>query len=143
MAHRFATNKGPLFGLIFLGLPFFGILLTIYMVYRSVVVYDGTAQELALLLISSLILLFLSVFLLRAWYHSYYEVSEQFLYIRFGFTSKKIALARIKSIKTSTYPSAGFRYALAWNGLLIISREGYQWFISPKDQEQFLEKIRL
>ena len=142
MVHRFATNKGPLFRVLFLGLPTFLALLTIFMIYQSILAFDGDGRNLVLVIVISSIPIFLSIYLLSVWYYSYYEVSEKFLYIRFGFASKKIAFTRIKSIKASTYPSAGVRYALTWNGLLIISKEGYQWFISPEDQAQFLEKIK-
>jgi len=141
MIHTFGTMKGPLFRLLFLGVPFAWGIWMCYLFYQSSLGSGANGENLLVLFMSCLVMLLRSWFLLKTWFSSHYEVSKDFLVIRFGFASKKILLAQIKSIKKTSYSSAGIRYALAWNGLLIISHEGYQWFISPKNPKQFLEKL--
>ena len=71
-----------------------------------------------------------------------YWLEDNRLFLRVSFFHVKIPLNAIKRIERSNYPVLGIRMGLAFTGLRIWWGSRFSLFISPEEEERFLQEIK-
>lgn len=76
------------------------------------------------------------------WKNTYYEIKDQRLFYYSGVLKGDILIKKITQISAGTYPVAGNRPALAFNGLVILHSSGSELYISPADIEGLIQELK-
>ena len=141
MEQVFKSRQHLLFRIIFIGLP--GILsITLIVIVAPIIQsVEGLFLKLIWIALSCLV-----VYLLwrggLSFLKTTYSIDKGKLSYRYGIIKGVIAIDQIKSIKQSSYPSAGNRPALDLTGLDIRYGEGYSLFLSPEREDEFVHRLK-
>lgn len=82
-----------------------------------------------------------SILLLWIWFGTYYKIEGEYFFYRSGPIAGKVPIAKIRKIEIDTTKWVGLKPALATNGM-VLHHDGFnEIYISPKNQEAFLEKM--
>lgn len=92
-------------------------------------------------LIVPLFFLLISGFNAWMWFTTRYEISDQFLRYHSGIRQGKIEIAAIREIEKKTEFFTGINPALGSNGLVIHYAKFNDIFLTPENQEAFLEAL--
>lgn len=144
---EFKPKKGFFFALMHLGLPLVYAVGCVVGV-RSLINENVNTPELTLVIGLLLLSGFYFVYLLYTWSVSRYFSDGKFFKFNFGYFKGEIEIAKITTIKKSTYPSSGYRPTFHWHGYTIyykVSDEKHvprkQLFVSPMEEDKFLNSM--
>lgn len=76
------------------------------------------------------------------WYNTYYQIRDGQLIYRSGVFSGAISINQIESVQCSEYPTTGNRPAMGFEGLLIRYQGGRRIFVSPADEDGFMQALQ-
>lgn len=93
-------------------------------------------------LIGLLVISGFTVILFYLWRNTYYWFKGGNLMYRSGMFSGSVDINQIESIQRSDYPPTGNRPATGSKGLLIRYQGGRRIFVSPADEEGFMQELQ-
>lgn len=138
---RFKLKKDKTF---FVFLVLFPVAIAIYTM--ALITRQPRNLEPINVMVLGFILLMITCFIyflcIKTYYDNYYIIQNNKLICKIGLSKKIISIDSVKSISKDTYPVAGIKPALSYNGITIKYDAGYSMFISPKEEEHFISELR-
>lgn len=100
-------------------------------------------------LFGALVVLLILAFGFYFWKQQYYAINGNILKVVFGLKSWEIIIQDIQVIRLHQKPTAAANYfgnggvaSLSMEGIIIKYKKQYSIFVSPLDQEAFIEKLK-
>ncbi|MEL6987210.1 MAG: PH domain-containing protein [Bacteroidota bacterium] len=138
---RHTLNKGLLFFLILVVIPIITLMYGIIRVALSV--KDLSNNQIGLIALVLCITLLVIYFLcIKTYYHAEYILHKGMLKCKMGLFTTSVDIDQITFIGKGDYPAAGNRPALHLKGLYIKYGSGYSLFVTPKEEEQFIQDLQ-
>ncbi|MEM8524303.1 MAG: PH domain-containing protein [Bacteroidota bacterium] len=137
----FQSSKHFLFQILLLITPVGGIIFTLWATIDIIPDFE-LSWTYAFASISILLTLIVCWLMIDAYRNTVYIIDGNYLVYQISFWKKTIPISDIWLIKASTYPSAGYRPALDWNGLKIVYGKDRVVFVSPASQSKFIASLK-
>jgi hypothetical protein len=81
--------------------------------------------------------------LLWVWFGTWYKIDQEELYYQSGPLKGRIPLNQVKKITINTTLWSGIKPALSRKGLIILYNKYDEIYLSPRQQQQFLNALRI
>ena len=104
-------------------------------------VWLDTTETSVVILITKILCSLVSLILMWIWLGTYYKIEGDYFFYRSGPISGKVPIAKIRKIEIDTTKWMGLKPALATKGM-VLHHDGFnEIYISPKDEDAFLDKM--